>query len=457
MGQLLPALQLYAHVGTTFSDGAMQANQAAFPDPDPGAAQVVQVTEVRVLHDGWLELVRFVGLERAAMLLVIAQLSVVRDGQLVCTATNEEIGTLLGVSRQSVGRILGSTRSPAADSLLGRQLARVEHNVSASGMRSAGRQLWLHRGLYRWVGDDSPSGLTARPSVARPTPVRSDPGPASVGAPGVRTSDPRTTGTPTYGATCDDAPTPPSGEVAHGGDPSVGPTGTFGGDGDDGLSQEGRVADTREARAAVIAVLTRWGFNGSDDAIDRHGLEIVTRTVEFVAAQDHVRCPAAYVQRLLQQGGPSPAADELQPRRPGPEPVPDGPPLYAPGRPQGPTVPAVPETHGEAHGDAADVPAGTQQAPSAAEDRPDRPDRQPAHGGPASGQDPAAAHHPAPAGTPHAPDRERPGWPPATLDRETVEAVEAEVDATLAPNLPRRGPMFEALCRQTARQWSLLT
>lgn len=421
-----PALLLYAHVGTVMSDGSTAA-------PKVMSSTTLPVSEVRVLPDGWLELVREVGLKQAALLLTIAQLSVVIRGELVCTATNAELGQAIGRNRDAVGRVLGKVDGSNTDSLVGRGLVTVKVNKTETGMRGRGRRVWLHPTVYRW-GSGAHESSRVQHSRAD---VSAELVHTSAAVADVRAPQDRAHGEPTHG------PVPPREHVAGSAPLPRAPQAraaeprTFDGvDGDDlhhPREPDTRTDDARRSRA--LTQLLRWGYRGADDALEQFGLELVEATIAFVAARTDVDSPAGYVSTLLRQGGPPEQA--ARPSPPRPRPISDPTPLHAPGRPVGPVV---------AHPDQAEHGVAAQQPPRAEAPSPAVAD------GPASGHDTPPS---ADAGRPEE-DESPPPWPLPGLDAEVVTAVEDEVAAKLPPGRPRSGPMFTALCRATARDWGLI-
>lgn len=421
-----PAMQLLAHLGTVYTDQSLARGPALEPlDPfgRPLPPNTVRITEVRLLP-GFLELVRAVGLDRAGLLVVIAQLSVVLDGEVVCTATNEELAGIVNRGRVSVGRMVGAARDPAADSLLGAGLVRLAYNVDAAGRRTAGRRLWLDEHLYhidlgnagaetaepsRGIHEPPAEPVNASGTLAGRTPASGTgrPGTTAARVPAATTPAGRT-GPPTG----DDAAAAATAGEAFAPAATVPTRGSLEGSADDDSSTAGEAMSGPHDDPALVARLLQLGFQGADDAVRRYPAAVLAASLAYVEAhQANIARPAAYLHRLLKAGGPD---SEQAPARPHPPPV-AGPPLEAPGRPAGPHTPARD----------LEAPAPTAAATPPAEAAP------------------GVAGNPAP-------------WPPDGLASELIAAVEAQADEQLADHLPRAGRLWQAYCRAIASDWQLL-
>ena len=480
-----PAFELLAQLGSVTSDGVSHTGAAVGTDN-----RDVRVTEVRVLPEGYRQLVLHVGLERTALLLLIAQSSVIRGGQLVCTATNEELGELAGVSRYSISRLMGKIRNPEPESLLGAGAVEVEHNVTATGMRSAGRRVVLHPQLVTFAGTArpvSPTGSVRPPATSCGShsaggsgtgeTAHTGPGPG-----GTCVGDPRLGGTCTCGQHTAEPANTPSGRILTDARRPSATANTLDALDDDVHQNQAKRESTRtsappeppdhQLRQRLLARLLQLGFQGADDLLDRHPLELIERTLAYVEQQaGQIERPAAYLNRLVSSGGPP--AEQQGKRRPAIAEV-FGSPLHAPGRPQGPVSegpqPAAPPPGGAASAAGDDHPGFKREGGPVvvanqditATGDPRLAGGKTPGGGAAGLQGSPRVPAPTPPGTPDegtADDAALPNepyWPLPELDEETVSAIEAQVDSELAPHLPRRGRLFGARCRLLARDWGFV-
>ena len=463
-----PALQLLAHLGTVYADQSLARGPSLEPiDPfgRPLPRNTVRVTEVRVLP-GYLDLIRTVGLERAGLLLAIAQLSVVIDGEAICTATNEELGQIVSRGRNAIGRMVGAGPNPGSGSLVGAGLAQVAHNVDPRGRRTAGRRLRLDQRIYQ-LGPAEPVPAAVQQTAA-PPPVPLH-GTRAEGAPlhDVPAHGSRALGSPTHGdgahgrgapdgrvlegradrTTSDDAPTAPTAQQPCA-PPSDGPAaGSLEGTSSDDDSSDRDASASGSGPAALTRRMLQLGFQGADDVVRRHPPKVVAAALDYVEAHEaEIARPGAYLHRLIKAGGPSPDGDTpVRPQLP----AVSGPPLQAPGRPTGPVRDLPPEaTTGDER--RAGRPPDGGPIDELADETAAVGDQQPSPTGGRSDHAPTAADS-----TEHAARRE-PVWPPAELDAELVAAVEAEVEDRLSKHAPRSGRLWVGYCRAVASEWWVL-